>query len=373
VTWGAVAGGLAALGQPARADESKLDAYGDIDPIRMLDFHALLDIYVQHDFDDPPDNTVSLRAYDVRSDQLGLEALRVTLAHHPGRFGFRIDAGVGDTAEGFQRIDPEQSDHPQLAQALSYIQQAFVTVVAPVGEGIAVDAGKFTTPVGLEENETYQNWNYSWSLLYTLPEPTYHSGLRATYKTQKVTVQALWVNGWDTNFYDGNGMQSFGVALAWRPSDRVEIVVADVAGPERAPQLLTSPTLTFRNALDAYFTYAIDGTLSVAASTDYGYDQRDGGVSWLGVAGYLRARIRPWLAAALRIERLEDDNGYLTGRAQNLWEVTTTVETPRRIGVVSLLGRLEYRHDHSNEPVFETSTAASGDRDTLTASIVVMF
>jgi hypothetical protein len=299
--------------------------------------------------------------------------LRVTLAHRPGRVGFRIDAGVGDTAQGFQRIDPENSDHPRLAQALSYVQQAFVTVVVPVGEGIALDAGKFTTPVGLEENETWQNWNYSWSLLYTLPEPTYHSGLRATYKTHRWTLQALWANGWDSNFLDGNGMQSVGLAIAWRPTDHVEIVVADVAGPERAPTQLSSSTLTFRNALDAYITYAINGMFSLAASTDYGYDERDGGVSWIGVAGYGRAHLRPWLNAALRLERLDDDNGYLTGRAQNLWEVTTTLEFPYRIGKLAVIGRMEYRHDHSDEPVFETATVPSGHRDTLTAAIAVVY
>jgi len=56
-----------------------------------------------------------------------------------------------------------------------------VTTGWPIGRGLVIDVGKFGTPLGLASNETQKNWNYSRSLLYTLAEPTYHTGLRATY------------------------------------------------------------------------------------------------------------------------------------------------------------------------------------------------
>ena len=52
--------------------------------------HALADVYVQHE--EPTGGALQLRAFDVHTDQAALNLLRVTLAHRPDLFGFRIDA-----------------------------------------------------------------------------------------------------------------------------------------------------------------------------------------------------------------------------------------------------------------------------------------
>jgi hypothetical protein len=42
------------------------DASDDISPTAPLDAHAVLDAYLQHDFDDPASGRTELRAYDFR-------------------------------------------------------------------------------------------------------------------------------------------------------------------------------------------------------------------------------------------------------------------------------------------------------------------
>jgi len=154
------------------------DSYVDIRENTLVDVHALADLYFQHE--EPTGGAVQLRAFDVRSDQPSLNLLRATIAHRPDWFGFRVDAGLGDMPNAFLRYDPAATAHPGLSRGLSYLEQAFVTVVVHAGRGVSVDVGKFGTPLGLEDNETPANWNYSRSLLFTVGEPTYHTGVRAT-------------------------------------------------------------------------------------------------------------------------------------------------------------------------------------------------
>ena len=353
---------MCALAGAARAD-GKLAVYDDIDEHATVDVHGKLDVYAQA----ASDRTIELRAFD---DSIGpaLGLAQVTLAHHPDAVGFRVDAGAGDTAEAFLNSDPAKTFHPDYARAMSYLQQAFVTVVVPVGHGIALDAGKFSTPVGLEDNVAITNWNYSRSILFTFPEPTYHSGLRATYEpADDWTLQALWVDGWNTNFVDGNKMRSLGAAASWRPIQHLELVLDYVGGPERAPTHLADPTETLRNVVDSYAIYRATDTLELAASADWGHDARD--AMWYGVAGYGRVRVQPWLYGALRTEGFTDPQGYVTGTPQRLFEVTATVEAHTLVHRTTVAGRLEFRADRSSAPVFD----GSGDQNTLVLALLAGF
>lgn len=352
---------------PARAGGgAATDTYDDVREHAALDVHALADLYVQHE--ESAGGALQLRAFDARSDQLAVNLLRATLAHRPGVLGFRIDAGIGDLPDAFQRYDPAATAHPGLTRGLSYLEQGFVTLVVPAGPGVAIDAGKFATPVGLEDNETPPNWNYSRSLLFTLAEPTYHTGLRATARaTRELAFSAFWLNGWNTNVFGGNGMRSFAVAATWSgPTFDVELVYA--GGLERAPTRLSDPTLALRHELDASIVYELRSWLSFAATTDYALDASSGGVSWWGIGGYARWRPLPWLAAVLRGEHFADPQGFTTGTPQRIAEATVTAEASTHVGPVRITGRLEYRRDQSDEPVFRTAaprTLTHQDSSTL--------
>jgi hypothetical protein len=351
------------------------DAYEGIDQSSTLDVHGLADFYLQHNFNKPASGTNQLRPFDVRSDEPYLNLLRMTLSHPPERFGFRLDVGLGDTSNGYLRSDPAASDHPEISRTLSYVEQAFVTAVVPLGNGIAIDLGKFGTPIGLEDNETPQNWNYSRSLLYTLAEPTYHTGLRLTYAPMDAFAWSLfWVNGWDANVLAGNGMRAVGAAVSWRPAKNVEVVVDYMGGLERAPMRLSDPTLAFRNELDVYASYALTDHVSFAFTADYGHDAADGGVVWWGVGGYLRCRVLPWLAGALRGEHYADPAGFTSGTKQRLVEATATIEVSGKVREALLIGRIEYRRDQSDEHTFEGPEQGRLTRqDTLTLGLMAAF
>ena len=212
------------------------DAYDSISESAPVDVHGLLDLYVLHAFNQPASSRTQLRAFDDTGNQPALGLLRLTLAHRPGRFGFRLDVGAGDTANAFLGADPAASQHPDLSRAFSFVQQAFLSVVVPLGSGIAVDAGKFATPVGLEDNESVTNWNYSRSLLYTLAEPALHTGVRLTYRPlPALAFTAFALNGWNSNVLEGNTLRSYAAAGSYKPLEGLELVLVYMGGLERAP------------------------------------------------------------------------------------------------------------------------------------------
>lgn len=329
------------------------DAYQGIQE-RPLEVHGLLDVYAQHDFQRPDLGGVKYRGFDDATG-LSLGLLRLTLAHRPDPVGFRIDAGAGDLPNAYMLSDPGATVNPGYARAASYVEQAFVTVRPPPVPELAIDAGKFATPVGLEDNESNTNWNYSRSLLFTVAEPTYHTGARATYGGHEgLSLSAFWLDGWNTNLVGGDGMRSVGAAATWRSAGAlpVEAAVVYVAGLERQPTHLDDPAETFRHELSTYVSTSVHGKLELAATFDYGRDASHGGVSWWGVSGYMRYRFAPWIALGVRGEHLADTDGFLTGTAQRMAGLTGTLRLDHRVGPLDVIGWVEYRRDGSDVPVF---------------------
>jgi hypothetical protein len=338
------------------------DAYEDIREDEPIDTHLLADLYVQHIAAGSDRGAALYRPFELRNDVPSVSLLRLTLAHRPDKVGFRLDAGVGDTADAYRDSDPASTRYPVSSRWLSYVQQAFVTAIVPAGRGVAIDVGKFGTPVGLEDNETRKNWNYSRGLLFTLAEPTYHTGIRATAAmTDQLALSAFWLNGWNTNALGGNGMRAGAVAASWRSPNDWDAGIVYASGLERAQSRLWDETLSFRHELDLYAVHTLTAQLSLAATMDYGIDggQRSG--SWWGIGGYARWRPLEWLAVNARGEHFADPDGFMTGVAQRLVEATLTLEVTKHIGRVTLVGRAEVRRDQSDVRVFR---AAGGQGQT---------
>jgi hypothetical protein len=370
----AVATALVDLAGSARAGGAATDAYSGIDDV-PLDVHGLADLYLAGNFQAVPSGTLLLRPYDFRGDRPSLGQMRLTFAHKPEVFGFRLDVGVGGVADGFMHFDPASTDHPGLTRGLSYAEQAFVSAIIPLGRGLEIDVGKFGTPVGIEDNEASANWNYSRSLLYFLAEPSYHVGVRVTYPVSETFAASLfWENGWDVNLLDGNGMRAFAAAATWDPTPKLEFVAVYMGGPERQLSEPTNPTLSFRNELDLYARYQLSDRISLAGVGDYGRDASSGGASWGGVGGYLRIGVVPHLAAAVRGEHYLDGDGFTSGTKQHLDELTTTIELRGDVNAIKCVGRLEYRRDQSNTGFFPLGKNDLGShQDTLGASLVASF
>jgi hypothetical protein len=121
---------------------------------------------------------------------------------------------------------------------------------------------------------------------------------------------------------------------------------------------------------------------------------RAGNARWNGVAGYvIHDFTRQW-GVRLRAELFEDAGGYVSCEgttayqpranvcfgatstaaappvAQTLWEVTSTLQyRPFK----SLITRLEYRYDKSNQNVFQVGSRATSHQSTLSLEAIYLF
>jgi len=325
-----------------------------------LKFAATMDVYYSLNFNHPGSGLNQLRNFDTEANQFSLNMAKFTVEHDPAPLGFRVDAGFG---RAFEMINGSEN-----TSALENIEQAFVTYKPETGKGFQVDLGKFVTSAGAEVIETYPNWNYSRSLLFAWAIPYYHFGLRATLPAVgPVTPGVQLVNGWN-NVDDNNSAKTIGLtaAIAAGKVTWYHNFYTGVESPEHGAGR--------RNLYDTTVLAAFNSRTSAYLNFDYGADNGLPGrhARWTGIAGAARFELSRGLAIAPRAEWFNDSDGFSTGVAQKLKEVTLTAEYRLRQG---LLGRLEYRRDWSNQPFFDRGSAPAAFRtqNTLLAGFVAYF
>lgn len=356
---------------PAITAEEKPDEQATTPP--NVELNGSFDAYSAVNFTRPDSNVNKLRAFDGQDGGLALNYAELVLARNKGPLGFRLDAGFGAASDALFAVDNASASMDESvvdrAKALSHIQQAYVT--GHVGK-LTLDLGKFVTQHGYEVIETKDNWNYSRSILFTWAIPFLHTGLRATYPVNdQLTVMGCWVNGWNTNIADGNTMTSGGVQAIYKPTAPLSLVLNYMGGRERGVGV---EDLTIRHLVDASATYTINEAVTVAVNGDYGHDAANGGVSWAGIAGYGRYQILPYVATSARVEYFTDPDGFMTTIQQKLIEGTATAEVSGKIGPTAVIGRLEYRHDHSNAAFFDASMPTmKKNQDTVLVGAVAAF
>jgi hypothetical protein len=280
---------------------------------------------------------------------------KVTTAN---RLGFRVDLDAGPTAELVNAFEPGGLEF------LKNIQQAYGSYL--FGKKVQLDVGKFVTPAGAEVIETRDNWNYSRSLLFALAIPYYHAGLRATVPfNDKVSVTAMLVNGWN-DVVDNNSGKTWGLSATLKPNAKLTVVQNLMGGPEQKDD-----TRDKRFLSDTVVTLTATDKLSLMANYDYATDSVGGlGVQWQGVALYTRLQATPAWALTPRFEWFDDRDGFATGTAQKVKEITLTSE--QKLGG-KLLTRIEYRRDFSDQPYFSKAGVPKKSQDNLTVGLVYAF
>lgn len=319
---------------------------------------GLIDAYYSFNFNHPESGANQLRNFDVKANQFSLNMAKLTLEHAPAPVGLRVDFGFG---RAFDMIHASESG-PSVFQN---IEQAFISYRPEKGKGFQVDLGKFVTSAGAEVIETYANWNYSRSLLFAWAIPYYHFGVRATLPSiGPVTPGVQFVNGWN-NVEDNNSGKTVGLtaAVAAGKVTWFHNYYTGVEAPERGAGR--------RHLYDTTVLAALNPRTSAYLNFDYGVDNGTPGqrARWTGVAAAARFAVSQHVAIAPRAEWFNDADGFSTGTAQKLKEVTLTGEYKLRPG---LLARLEYRRDWSNQPFFDRGAAPATYRsqNTLLAGFV---
>ncbi|HTV01074.1 MAG TPA: porin [Luteitalea sp.] len=335
----------------AEKDKEKDAQPGDLPPAQPTTWETIFgptrisgvaDTYYAYNGNRPASGQNILRNFDEKDNQFAVSYLELAAEQVPTadrRVGFRADIGFGPTANWVNSVDPD-------AGTLRYLQQAYVSVLAPVGRGLQIDAGKFNTPIGAEPTESSNNWNYSRSLLFAWAAPYYHAGIRATLPvSDTVSVSGFVLNGWN-NAQDNNRGKTLATQVTWKVLPSLTLSQAWMGGPEGEPG-----DEDWRNLYDTIATWTVTPKLSLMTNIDIGRDTVDGQtVAWQGVAAYGRYLVNPTWALTPRFEVFEDREGFATGTTQTLREFTLTSE---HMLVKNLSIRLEFRRDWSTADFFE--------------------
>jgi len=317
--------------------------------------------------------------------------------------GFRTDVMIGEDAAYLANRDQGNGNgiqnNDQNSNAL-FLEQAYVAIRAPVGNGWDFKVGKFVSILGYEVIERPANMNVTYGLLWQ-QFPLYYTGVLSSYKFDEYLDGKLGVvngsnsdnntttsnNGdgcavlaalnvtapggnanWSNNFqYSSNPENDTSVS-----ANNSTIVSAASSNPQNGYMVIYnswgnwSPKFANDKLLLAF-----DSVLGSFSSTTTA-------TTWYGAAAYAKYQFNDWFSLASRGEFLGSNNsgkfgtngsqttqgstaGHSTG--ENLWEYTITAG----FNVIdNLLIRAEYRLDWGAGSVGGSS--ATGSTSAVSAS-----
>jgi Putative beta-barrel porin-2, OmpL-like. bbp2 len=331
------------------------------------------DGYYGYNFNSPIGRANLLRAYDVSSNSFSINQANLVVDNAPDpangkRFGARLDLQWGQAT---QTLQGNSTNEPR-PDIYREIFQAYGTYVAPIGNGVTIDFGKWSSSIGLEGNYTKDQINYSRSFWFDYL-PFYHMGLRMNYKVNDFLAVNYWVtNGTQqTEAFNGYKDQLAGFVLT--PSKNLSWTVNYYLGQEHPdvtyylngnapPGAPTQQGVPFEpipgapkgklDIFDNYVAWQATPKLDFALEGDWvieRYRTSSPPQETMGGAAYVRRRLTPHVTVAGRVEYMNDRNGLYTGVPQSLKEATLTADY--KMGEGFML-RWEWRRDQSNHPYF---------------------
>ena len=370
---------------------------GILDYLHGATLNFALDEYYGFNFNHPVGRVNALRAYDVLSNNISLNQADMVFERAPdtgaGRpLGIRLDLQFGQATDTLQG-NPVNEPRPQIYRN---IFQAYGTYVAPLGNGLTLDVGKWGSSIGIEGNYTKDQINYSRALWFDFL-PFYHMGVRASYKlNDRMTLNYWLVNG--TNQAEAtNGFKDELFGFTATPRKTITWNVNYYLGqehPDRVPVTTSGPIpvqpgLTFTairpapdgrlHIFDTYVSWQTSPKYTFALEGDY-VVQREWRTSSpghssapahaIGGAAYARYQITPKVSVGGRAEYLSDRGGLFSGITQALKESTATLDYRFADG---FLMRYEWRRDFSNQPSFFTDRNGVLSKEQQTATVGVIW
>lgn len=282
------------------------------------------------------------RQFDVDKNGFAFHQAGLTVAYQPkDGFGGLVqllggsDAAIVSAAEGSSGSDFE------VLQAYAQYATGPWTIIA----------GKYLTLVGAEVIAPTGNLNISRAFTF-FAEPLTHTGVRAALAaSDRVTLTFGVNNGWNI-VHDNNTAKTVELGASFVPSKAFAFSVQGYSGKEPVGGGQDGT----RTIVDFVGSWIATEALTVQLNYDWGRQSgvpiaanRTTSLKWNTGALYVNYLINPTWRVSLRLEQLDDKDGFVTGGTQKLKEGTVTLGwMPSK----NFELRLEGRYDKSNEVSF---------------------
>lgn len=298
------------------------------------------------DFNHPSNHLFRNRGTTPRVDELDLNMAAVYLtkeASEKSRWGMELEAQAGEDSKifGFSATAPNLAG----ANWLRQIGKADVSYLAPVGKGLGVQAGIFSSLIGYDSLYAKDNFNYTrpWGADYT---PYLMMGVTASYPfSKRITATGFVVNDY-FHLADPNSVPSFGGQLAFSATAHLNLKETVLYGPHQSDTALEFWRF-FSDSVAEWKPNAVTVAFEYQAGTEKVAVTGNPRALWMFAQLPVHWVVRgPW-SVTVRPEVAWDRDGRWTGFAQTIKAVTSTLEYRIPYRWTNTIARLEYRFDDS--------------------------
>jgi len=352
-------------------------------------------------------DTASRGDFNLYAVKLALE--KALTSENKAQAGFRTDVMIGEDANYLinRGTSGTLSNTNQNSNSL-FLEQAYVSIRAPVGNGWDFKVGKFVSILGYEVIERPANMNVTYGLLWQ-QMPLYYTGVLSSYKFDDYLDGKLGVvNGSqnDNNTTTGNNSDGCAVLAAlnvtapggnanwsnnFQYSSNNDNNTAQGATNSSTSSGVENNSTGTGNAFiynswgnwapkfaNDKLLLAFNALLGVANVNGMNDGSTPASTTWYGAGAYAKYQFNDWFSLASRGEYLGGNNYGKIAAPNNdfagpsLWEYTITAG----FNVIdNLLIRAEYRLDWGNNTVTnaDQTTGSSGPAHYAGAEVVYSF
>ncbi len=333
----------------ARSEESPSQSAPDAISATTWQYGGFVDVGSLHDFNDPANHLFRSRGTTFHVNELNLNMTAVYLRKVPtegSRWGVEGTFQTGDDSLvfGYSATAPNLDG----SWGLRHLGPTDFSYLAPVGKGLTLQGGIFSSFIGYDSLYAKDNFNYTrpWGADFT---PYLMMGVNAQYPiTPKLTAAAFVVNGY-WHLAHANNVPSTGGQLAYKFSDYFNLKQTVLYGPHQS-----DTSLQFWRFLSDSIAEWKPGSATVAFEYQVAQEKVDAlgnpHALWMSSQMPMHYGFNKHWSATVRPEVAWDRNGRWTGSSQTVKAVTSTLEyrVPHR--AANAIVRLEHRWDDSRGP-----------------------
>ena len=267
-------------------------------------------------------------------------------ASESSRWGFELTAQAGQDTRIFA-FSATASTLPG-AKGLRHLGPTDVSYLTPLGKGLTIQAGIFSSLIGYDSLYAKDNFSYTrpWGADLT---PYLMMGVNVSYPfTNNLTGTAFLINDY-FHLADPNSVPSSGGQIAYKATEHTTVKQTVILGPHQS-----NTALEFWRLLSDSIVEWKTNRITTAFEYHVGEEKIPGVGSpralWMAAQLPLHWVFNSHWSLTVRPEVYWDRNGRLTGFSQTVKANTTTLEFRVPYHKAHAIARLEHRYDDSHGP-----------------------